>query len=156
MILDFETDIAAPPAKVWRVLTEFGAYPRWHPHREVEGVPVLGAKVKLKLGWTAGQRRTIKGKVAQLIPNEVLAFETGGLLGVERETFTLEATPRGTHLRHRVEIGGLMGFLIFRSSGGHADRLRAVHEAGDKALERHAVANTSLKVVSRNRPRTRP
>lgn len=156
MILDFETDIAAPPAKVWRVLTEFGAYPRWHPHREIEGVPVLGAKIRFKLGWTVGQRRTIKGRVSLLTPMQVLAFDTGGLLGVERQTFTLEATPRGTRLHHRVEVGGLIGFLIAHSTGGHAERLRAVHEAGDKALERHAVANTTLKVVSRNRPRTRP
>ncbi len=44
------TDIAAPPWRVWRLLTDFDAYPAWNPFlTRVEGRPEEGARLRVRV-----------------------------------------------------------------------------------------------------------
>lgn len=50
MELRTEIDIAAPPARVWQVLTDFSAYHEWNPFvTSITGKPLVGAKLALTL-----------------------------------------------------------------------------------------------------------
>jgi hypothetical protein len=43
------TEIRAPLEVVWRVLTDFAAYPEWNPHiRRVRGKPAVGARLAIE------------------------------------------------------------------------------------------------------------
>ncbi len=64
MIISSETEIAAPPIGVWRVLSDFVAYPRWNPYRQVIGAAALGAKVRLMIGPKREQRRRLAAKIS--------------------------------------------------------------------------------------------
>ncbi|WP_305066112.1 SRPBCC domain-containing protein [Methanoculleus sp.] len=45
-----ETVIAAPPAVVWRVLTDFAAYPDWNPFiLSIEGKPWVGTRLTVDI-----------------------------------------------------------------------------------------------------------
>ncbi|WP_292518552.1 SRPBCC domain-containing protein [Methanoculleus sp.] len=45
-----ETVIAAPPAVVWQVLTDFAAYPDWNPFiRSIEGKPWVGTRLSVEI-----------------------------------------------------------------------------------------------------------
>jgi hypothetical protein len=45
-----ETVIAAPPAVVWRVLTDFAAYPEWNPFiLSIEGKPWVGTRLSVEI-----------------------------------------------------------------------------------------------------------
>ncbi|MDK2862657.1 MULTISPECIES: SRPBCC domain-containing protein [unclassified Methanoculleus] len=45
-----ETVIAAPPAVVWRVLTDFASYPAWNPFiRSIEGKPWVGTRLSVEI-----------------------------------------------------------------------------------------------------------
>ena len=56
-------DIAAPPMKVWRALSDFASYPRWNPYRGIVGVAALGEKVILQIGPDAAKRRPLPAKI---------------------------------------------------------------------------------------------
>jgi hypothetical protein len=45
-----ETEIAASPDEVWRVLTDFPSYPEWSPFiRKIEGQPVVGETLDVEM-----------------------------------------------------------------------------------------------------------
>ncbi|NQE65328.1 SRPBCC family protein [Caulobacter sp.] len=153
MILQTETDIAAPVPKVWRALTEFGCYPNWHPHWEISGVPVLGARVHLGVGVNPDKRVRMRARIIALKDNEELAFSSGVFFARAREYFLLEAASSGTLLYHRTEITGLAA-LQFRNQA-ERDKLQAVYARRIDALRKYVTAGAALKLVSRGRPRTR-
>jgi hypothetical protein len=42
-------EIRAPLETVWRILTDFAAYPEWNPHiRHVRGLPVAGSRLTIR------------------------------------------------------------------------------------------------------------
>ncbi|MGB9940704.1 SRPBCC family protein [Methanosarcina sp.] len=48
--LQTEVVINASAARVWHVLTDFGAYPQWNPFiREVSGVAIPGERLKVQM-----------------------------------------------------------------------------------------------------------
>ena len=51
-------DIAAPPWRVWRVLTDFDAYPAWNPFlTRVQGRPEQGARLRVRVELPGRRRR---------------------------------------------------------------------------------------------------
>src|SRR5918995_1652331 len=68
-------DIAAPPWRVWRVLTDFDAYPAWNPFLiRVQGRPAEGARLRVRIE-IPGRRRS-----ASTLKARVVALETGRAL----------------------------------------------------------------------------
>ena len=136
-------DIAAPPWRVWRLLTDFDAYPAWNPFfTRVEGRPEPGARLRVRV--------EPPGRSALVLTPRVVALETGralrwrgcllllpGLLDGEH-AFELDwlAGGRATRLRHAARFTGVLAPLA--GVGGVLDTTRRGLEAMDAALKRVA------------------
>jgi hypothetical protein len=136
-------DIAAPPWRVWRMLTDFDAYPAWNPFlTRVQGCPEPGARLRVRV--------EAPGRSALVLTPRVAALETGralrwrgrllflpGLLDAEH-AFHLEwlADTRATRLRHAVRFSGLLAPLAGLRGAPEAARRGA--EAMGAALKARA------------------
>jgi hypothetical protein len=91
------TPVAAPPERVWEVLTDTGSYPDWNPFvRRLEGELVEGARIEVDLQPNAKEPTTMKPRVVEVVPGH--AFTWVGKVGVRgildgRHTFSVEADP---------------------------------------------------------------
>lgn len=154
MIFETEIDIAAPPMKVWRAITDFAAYPKWHPFRTVTGDLALGQKIKMLVKTTSERRRKDSGRITELVPGEAITFTTGSPILKHTESYVLTPSRRGVLLRHRTEMTGPAEFL-FRFAQPFVANLRTASEVTDKALDRYLTTNAPLTTGARKRPRTR-
>ena len=134
------TDIAAPPWRVWRLLTDFDAYPAWNPFlTRVQGRPEKDARLRVRV--------EAPGRSALVFTPRVVAAETGrelcwrgrllllpGLLDAEHG-FELEwmADGRATRLRHAARFSGLLAPLV--EVGGVPEAARRGSEAMGAALK---------------------
>jgi hypothetical protein len=101
------TDIAAPPWRVWRVLTDFAAYPAWNPFlTRVEGRPEASARLRVRVE-PPGRRSAVTLKA------RVVALETGRALRWRSRLLLLPGLLDGEH-----------AFDLEWLPGGHATRLR--------------------------------
>jgi uncharacterized protein YndB with AHSA1/START domain len=151
MRIESETLIAAPPMRVWRALADFGAYPRWHPYREIVGEAALNARVTMKIGPKPEQRHSIKATITAFEPGHHLAFTTGRwLFGSATETYTLQPSPRGTRICHSTTMT-CVGALIGRW-GSFGARLEGVYRRVDAALARHVAAGAAQQPSAKKRP----
>ena len=76
-----EIEIAAPPERVWTVLTDFAAYPEWNPFvRRLAGVAEVGARLDAFLQPPGGRGMRIRPRVLAVVPNR--EFRWLGHLGV--------------------------------------------------------------------------
>jgi len=134
------TDIAAPPWRVWRLLTDFDAYSAWNPFlTRVQGRAEPGARLRVRV--------EPPGRSALLLTPRVVALETGralrwrgrllvlpGLLDAEH-AFHLEwlAEGRATRLRHAARLTGLLAPLA--GAAGALEAARSGSEAMGAALK---------------------
>ena len=146
-IVETGIDIAAPPWRVWRVLTDFAAYPAWNPVlTRIEGCPEPGARLCVRI--------ELPGRSAVTLTPKVVVLETGralrcrcrllglpGLLGGEH-AFELErlAEGRATRLRHAARVSGLLAPVV--RLGGVLEATRRGLEAMDAALKAEAEQRT--------------
>lgn len=109
--------IDAPPTKVWAVLTDLQAWPKWNTTvPKVEGVVALGNAVTVYT--TASPGRAFPVKVAALNPPREMVWAGGMPFGlfVGRRTYTLcEHTPGKTTFTMTEEFSGLLAPLITKS-----------------------------------------
>jgi len=62
-------EIRAPLDAVWRILTDFSAYPEWNPHiRQVRGNPRLGGRLTIHSQPPKGRRVVLRPKVVTWSP----------------------------------------------------------------------------------------
>ncbi len=136
-------DIAAPPWRVWRLLTDFDAYPAWNPFlTRVEGRPEPGARLRVRVEAPGRGRRS-----ALVLTPRVVALEMGrtlrwrgrllsvpGLLDAEHG-FELDWLAGGdaTRLRHAARFSGLLAPLV--AVGGVPEAARRGSEAMGAALK---------------------
>ena len=134
------TDIAAPPWRVWLVLTDFAAYPAWNPFFTlVQGRPEKDARLRVRV--------EPPGRSALTLMPRVVALETGrglrwrgrllfprGLLDAEH-AFELEllAEGRETWLRHMARFTGLLAPLA--GAAGVLEATRHGLESMDAAVK---------------------
>ncbi len=87
-----ERDIAHPPEKIWRALTQPHLIEEWLMKNDFK--PVVGHGFNLRADWGA-----VECCVMAVEPNKTLSY-TWGAYGLESVvTWTLTPTSTGTHLR---------------------------------------------------------
>ena len=70
-----EIEINASEEKVWRVLTDFAAYPKWNPFvRIVEGDVSVGARLQVYIEPSGGKGMLFRPNVLVVEPNRELRW----------------------------------------------------------------------------------
>lgn len=87
--------IAAPPEKVWALLTDAAGFARWNTTvTSIEGTIALGERVKIEVPIS---ERTFSPKVTAFVPNERMVWSDGMAPMFKGErTFTLTPRADGT------------------------------------------------------------
>lgn len=97
-----EIAIAAPPEKIWALLTDAAGFPRWNGTvTSIEGTIALGERVKIRVPIS---ERTFSPRVTEFVPKQRMVWSDGmaPMFRGER-TFTLTARPDGTTVFEMVE-----------------------------------------------------
>ncbi len=122
-----EVEIDGTPEQVWETLTAFDAFGSWNPFIvAVEGEPVLGAKLKVRLAPPGGRGITMHPTVTDLEPGRVFAWL--GRLGIAgvfdgAHRFELEPLPDGrTRFVQSEHFSGALVPLFRRSLRRHTLR----------------------------------
>jgi hypothetical protein len=120
LTLRTEIDIAARAERVWDVLTDFAAYPRWNPFiRQVDGVLAPRARLRVRIQPPGGRAMTFRPTVLRLEDGRHLSWRgrtfLPGLFDGEH-TFDLEPAA-GDHVRlvHGETFRGLLVPLLART-----------------------------------------
>ncbi|WP_171168245.1 SRPBCC domain-containing protein [Streptomyces sp. I05A-00742] len=68
-------DIAAPPHRVWEVLTDLSAYPEWNPLiRQASGRIAVGDRLALTTVPSRGRARTVRPRLRAVVPDRELCW----------------------------------------------------------------------------------
>ena len=117
-------EIAAPPERVWAVLTDLAAYPQWNPlFPQASGQIVVGGRLTLASRPTVGRAMTIRPKVVAAEPGAELRWVSSlpGIIGGEH-SFTLTAAGHGTRLVQSETFSGLLArFSVKTIAAARAD-----------------------------------
>lgn len=108
MQIAVEIDIAAPPARIWGLLTDAQDAPRWNSTlTSIEGEIALGQKIAIRVPIS---ERVFHVKVTELAAEQRMVFQDGFAPMFEgRRTFSLEPQPDGRIRFRMVEVfRGLM------------------------------------------------
>ena len=115
-----EIEIGAPPERVWRVLTDFAAYPEWNPFiRRVSGRPEVDERLVVRMRPSGTRGMTFRPTVMKVEPSRELRWLghllVPGLFDGEH-IFEIEALDRDRVLFIQREIfKGLFVPLLARS-----------------------------------------
>jgi hypothetical protein len=135
-----EVQIAAPPERVWAVLTDFSAYPDWNPFiRRISGEAAVGARLEAHLEPPDGRGITIKPTVVRAEPSKELAWL--GRFGLPwifdgEHHFEMEERDAGTSFVQREEFSGLLVPLL----GGVLGKTQRGFEQMNVALKQRVEA----------------
>ena len=135
--------IARPPAAVWRVLTDFAAYPDWNPFiRRLEGDLALGARLTATFQPDGGRATTLHPHLTELRPEAEMGWlghiVIPGLLDAHHR-FELRAEGEGTLLMQSESFNGLLLPLFRTTLAATARSFRAMNEAMRERVEAAAV-----------------
>jgi uncharacterized protein YndB with AHSA1/START domain len=87
-----EREVAFPPEKIWRALTEPHLIEEWLMRNDFQ--PIVGHQFNLRADWGA-----VDCKVLAVEPNKTLSYTWGAMGLGSIVTWTLTPTSAGTHLR---------------------------------------------------------
>jgi hypothetical protein len=114
-----EIGIAAPPQRVWQVLTELAAYPEWNPFVvHATGTTEVGNRLTLRLQPAVGRQTTVRPTVTAARAGAELRWlgrlGMPGILDADHH-FVLEPDGDGTRLVQQEHFGGLLVPLVART-----------------------------------------
>jgi hypothetical protein len=115
--LSTEISINAPAEKVWRILSDFSAYPNWNPFiTQVKGNLTTGARLNVTLTIEGRKPTVVRPKLITVIPGEKICW-LGSILvrGIfdGMHHFTLEETDDGqTLFRQGENFSGILAGAI--------------------------------------------
>ena len=137
-------DIAAPPERVWSILTDFPAHAEWNPFvTAISGDLKRGARPSITVKPPGGKGMSFRPKVLAVEPNRELRWLgrllVPGLFDGEHY-FLLEPTPAGTRFTHGENFSGLVVALMGRSGFEPIER---GFIAMNEALKRRAEATSA-------------
>ena len=131
-----EIEIGAAPEEVWRVLTDFAAYPEWNPFvKSASGEPREGGRLEIFVQVPEGRGMRFKPKVLRAEPARELRWIGGlpvpGLFNGEH-IFKLEpAGPGRTRFLHGERFTG----LLIPFMGATLEKTRRGYELMNEALK---------------------
>jgi hypothetical protein len=117
-----EIVINARPERVWRVLTNFAAYPEWNPFIiRVEGAAIAGSRLRNTMQLEGQKEQIFRPKVLEVVPGKSFRWEGHlffkGLFDGEHY-FLLEALEEGaTRLVHGENFRGILAGPLLRMIG---------------------------------------
>lgn len=115
--INTEINIDANPEKTWKILTDFNNFSQWNPFiRRIEGIPIVGTKLKIYLQTSSGKNRTYKPTVTKVEPyHELRWFGKSiipGMFNGER-IFKIESVESNkVHFIHKEIFTGLIVSLV--------------------------------------------
>ena len=133
-----EITVAAPPERVWALLTDFSRMPQWSPEL-VRMLPVLPGGLRLGQQYVGVNRRGVvvwptRSVVAVLEPGRTIAWDTrsSGARWIWELEPTAPGAAVGTHVVHRRPVphrltraSAAFAGLLLGGAAGHADELEA-------------------------------
>jgi hypothetical protein len=120
--LHTEIDIAATPARVWEVLTDFAAYPDWNPFiRRITGPVAVGSRLEATLQPPGNRATTFRPTVLTAEPERELRWigyvGTPGIFDGEHR-FRIESIgPDRVRFIQEERFSGFLAPLILRFIG---------------------------------------
>ena len=138
--IDTEIFIAASPDQVWRVLTDFAAYPQWNPFiLSIEGRAEWGARLTVRI-QAGGEQHVFKPVVLQATAATQLRWlGRVGFPGVFDGEHGFELRPEGSGTR-LLQTESFQGFLVPLLWRKVEPMTRAGFEAMNRALKARAEA----------------
>lgn len=109
--LHFEIDYPHPPERVWQALTDPVAIAEWLMPNDFEAR--IGHRFTFRTHPAPGFDGIIHSEVLEVEPPKRLVYTWGNLKLNTRVTWTLQATPGGTHLiLDHTGFDGLRGWML--------------------------------------------
>ena len=141
-----ETTIAAPPERVWDVLTKFSEFPQWNSFLRIDrGAPVPGTRLSVTITPVGRRSMTFRPTVEVAdSPRELRWLGRVGIPGLFDGRHRFEIHPEGTDRVRFVqaeEFRGILVGLVLRS--GLARSTRDGFEQMNEALRARAEAPPS-------------
>jgi hypothetical protein len=134
-------DIGASAETVWRILTNFSAYPTWNPFlREVHGKAQPGAKLKVRMRLSKKRSQIFSPRVTKAIPAAELHWRGkmlfGGLFDGEHSFIIVPNGVNGVRFIQREVFTGLLVSVILPFiAKGTEDAFERMNKALKKAAE---------------------
>lgn len=137
-------EIRAPLGTVWRVLTDFAAYPEWNPHvRRVIGKPIAGGRLTIHSQPSGGRPIVMRPRVVRWSPPNELRWRATFIsrrLFTGEHGFRLEST--GADSVRFIQDETFSGLLVPLYAKLRLPATRRGFEQVNEALRQRAEAQT--------------
>ena len=137
--IETEIAIAAPPERVWAILTDFPAHASWNPFiTAISGEPRQGGRLAIRVEPPGGRGMNFRPRLLAVEPGRELRWLgrlfVPGLFDGEHY-FLLEPAAGGTRLTHGEKFSGLFVAMMGRAG---FDPIERGFEAMNQALKARA------------------
>ncbi len=137
--------IAAPPERVWAVLTDFAAYPQWNTVISKARADLReGGEIRFRIKIEASPQLGFTARFLRCVPGRELAWRGGAplvpALAWGHHYFKLTPVGDGTEFTHGEDFGGLLALIMH---GPILARVTRTYEGFNRALKARAEAMTT-------------
>ncbi len=151
MELRTEVEIAAPPERVWAVLTDLGAYQEWNPFiTRLRGTVEVDSRLRVELSYADGRHTSFRAELVAVKPEEELRWVAKlwfkGLLDSEH-FIQLQSLEGG---RTRVVQGGNFTGLFVKLAGNTLTQTARGMVGMNAALKRRVESREKARTWARS------